>query len=62
VAARIFSTIKADGRRNAVHVDDMQHRVAMTEPGFERATDDRYVSSSTGGAVCDIRQHFRRPS
>jgi len=36
VAARIFSAINADGRLNAVHVDDMQHVVAMTEPSLER--------------------------
>jgi hypothetical protein len=33
VAARIFSAIRADGRLNAVHVDDMQHVVEITEPG-----------------------------
>ena len=33
VAERIFSAIKADGRLNAVYVDDMQHVVETTEPG-----------------------------
>jgi hypothetical protein len=36
VAAQIFSAIKADGRLNAVYVDDMQHVVAMTESSPER--------------------------
>jgi hypothetical protein len=36
VAARIFSAIKADGRLNAVYVDDMQHVVEMTEPSLDR--------------------------
>jgi hypothetical protein len=36
VAAQIFSAIKADGQLNAVHVDDMQHVVEMTEPSLDR--------------------------
>jgi hypothetical protein len=35
-AARIFSAINADGRLNAVYVDDMQHVVEMTEAGLKR--------------------------
>jgi hypothetical protein len=31
-AAAIFAAIKADGRLNAVSIDDMQHVLDMTEP------------------------------
>ena len=34
VAARIFSALKADGRLNAIYVDDMQHVVEMTKPAL----------------------------
>jgi len=37
VATRIFSAIKADGRLDALHVDDMQHLVEMTEPRLNRS-------------------------
>jgi hypothetical protein len=35
VAARIYSAIKADGRLNAIYVDDMQHVVEMTGLGLK---------------------------
>ena len=36
VAAQIFSAIKADGRLNAVHVDDMQYVMEITRPRLDR--------------------------